>query len=63
LKYEYSGKSELTRHALPKRHIKAGNENETKVSSGSIEKLPTLASHSKEIAQRICMFLAEHNLP
>jgi len=60
---EYSGKSELTRHALPKQHIKSSNENETKVGSGSIEKILTLASNSKEIVQHICIFLAEHNLP
>ncbi|XP_065581765.1 uncharacterized protein LOC136041162 [Artemia franciscana] len=61
LKYVYCGKSELTKHALTKQHIKANSEIETK--SGSIEKLLTVGSHSKEIEQRICIFLAEYNLP
>ena len=51
----------MTKHALTKQHIKASSEIETK--SGSIEKLLTVGSHSKEIEQRICIFLAEHNLP
>ena len=63
LKYVYCGKSELTKHVLTKQHIKASNEIETKSGSGSIEKLLTVGSHSKEIEQRICIFLAEHNLP
>ena len=61
LKYVYYEKSELTKHALTKQHIKASSEIEKK--SGSIEKLLTVGSHSKEIEQRICIFLAEHNLP
>ena len=36
---------------------------ETEVGSGSIEKLSTVGSNSKEIEQRICIFLAEHYLP
>jgi len=37
MKYKYCGKSELTWHALTKQHIKASNEIEAKVGSGSIE--------------------------
>ena len=53
----------MTRHALTKLHIKASNKIGTKVGSGSIEKLLTVSSNSKEIEQHICIFLAEHNLP
>ena len=63
LKYEYSGKSELSRHALTKQHIKASNEIETKVGSGSFEKLLSVGSNFKDIEQRIYIFLAEPNFP
>jgi len=53
----------MTSHALTKQHIKANNEIETKVDSGSTEILLTVGSNSKEIEQHICIFLAEHNLP